>query len=319
MTQDNSNKIDDLLEEHNIRFCVLNGYRQVSDALVETLDCSKNKVKKYYIDSIQKPKSPECGCIGDLKLEQSLDAKAEINVSLNLANHKDVYPRLGAKLNVVYEDQFFLVINKPSKMHSVPLKYLETDNILSSIRGNKKYSYLNTVNYPDLNRGLINRLDFHTSGLLIFVKDLEVFQDLRDNFNSLVKEKVYFAWIEGNLDYNGKVKGYLKPKGPKGEKMVFLQEEESGALYSESEFITKEYDAKRDRTFVHIKIITGARHQIRVHAQHLGHPIVGDPLYSHKTYNRLLLHASRYVLERNGRKYTFNAPCPFDIPELLAR
>ncbi len=287
--------------QENISLCFLRDYSSLGEALLETFNCSKKKLKKY-----------------GSELDNPVTNQSEVSVSLNIINHYDVFPKMRAKLNVVYEDQFFLVINKPSKTHSVPLSYMEVDNILSSIRGSKRYAYLNQVNFPDLNRGLLNRLDYLTSGVLIFVKDLDVFNDLKANFDDLVKEKVYYAWLEGDCKFTGTVKGWLRPSGPKGAVMEFSKEEISGGIYSESEINTQVYDQKRDRTFVQVKIKTGARHQIRVHALSLGHPVLGDPIYGNKSYNRLLLHAFRYVIQRENRIFSFCAPCPFDIPDFTA-
>lgn len=311
MIQDKTNDFDDLNNDlgidHEASFCVLTDYGQAAEALIEILECSKNKIKKFQSIKIGKvnPSSD---------LETPVNARSEIKVSLNLLNHKEIFPRFKSKVNVIYEDHFFLVLNKPSRMHSVPHTYLEKDNLLSTLRGNRKYARLMKTNYPDLNRGLLNRLDYNTSGVIIFVKDLDILMYLRENFQDTVTEKTYYAWLEGNLNFTGKVKGYLRPFGPGKEMVKFSEEEVSGSVYSESEFNTKFYDEKRNRTFTHIQIRTGARHQIRVHAQHLGHPVLGDNIYGNKSYNRLLLHAYRYVLKLNSRIYSFRAPCPFEIP-----
>ena len=107
-----------------------------------------------------------------------------------------IYPIYeGPKIDVLYEDSNCIILNKSPSTHSHPLKYNEKDNCLSFLRENNYFEALK-VNEYNMDRGLLYRLDYGTSGVLVLVKDELDYLHLRDNFNNLV------GVIAGAMIYN---------------------------------------------------------------------------------------------------------------------
>ncbi|MDH5580377.1 MAG: RNA pseudouridine synthase, partial [Bdellovibrionales bacterium] len=116
--------------------------------------------------------------------------------------------------------------------------------------------------------------------------------------------KVYQLIVKGDLDCRGLLENYLAPCGKKGAQMKVLPHND-GQL-ARLEVLESEYLASKDVTLVSVKLITGVRHQIRVQMSHLGHPIVGDPIYG-EGGERLMLHAKRYELQFDNTKMSFES------------
>ncbi len=182
-------------------------------------------------------------------------------------------------LEICYEDECLLVVNKPAGMLSVPGKEMRT-SVYDIIR----------KRYPKATGPLIvHRLDMATSGLLLIAKNKEVHQELQEQFRKRTIKKTYVAWLDGDInDMSGSISLPLSPdyNNRPCQRVDAASGKEAVTNY---EILSK----KDGRTWVAFYPQTGRTHQLRVHAAHasgLNAPIVGDELYG-KPAERLYLHA----------------------------
>jgi len=186
-------------------------------------------------------------------------------------------------LEVVFEDDYLLFINKPAEFLSVPGKQL-TDSVYEKV----KASYPNTTGPL-----LVHRLDMSTSGILMIAKSKEIHKLMQAQFLNKVIQKSYLALLDGFIEINeGEID--LPLRGDFDDRPKQLVCKEFGkAAKTKFRVLSREGNTTRILFFP----ITGRTHQLRVHAAHhlgLGCPILGDDLYGTKS-TRLYLHAQELI------------------------
>ena len=196
-------------------------------------------------------------------------------------------PAEGKTLEIVYEDDYLTVVNKPAEFLSVPGKDI-TDSVWSRVK----------LLYPNASGPLIvHRLDMSTSGLLLIAKSATVYKNLQAQFIQRKVKKRYVALLDGNVNESkGVIDLPLRVDLDNRPNQIVCFDYGKPAK-TEWEVLEK----RGNQTLVHFYPITGRTHQLRVHAAHqlgLNSPIVGDDLYGTKA-NRLHLHAE---------SITFNHP-----------
>lgn len=214
-----------------------------------------------------------------------------------------------SKLDVVYEDEDILVINKPAGMLSqkaVPTDVSANEYILHYLieKGELTEEMMRTFK-----PSICNRLDRNTSGLLIAGKTLKGLQEMAAALKSRTVQKYYRCIVKGEVNKNAYVKGWLI-KDERTNKVTIYQNKPAGKLSDEAQAIETEYrtvETAGGYTELEVHLITGRSHQIRAHLASIGHPIVGDTKYGAKNINAQfakdvkvksqLLHAYRMVFE----------------------
>ncbi|MEX0797977.1 MAG: pseudouridine synthase [Bacteriovoracaceae bacterium] len=264
--------------------CFLREFSSLFEALEEATPVTKSQLKK----------------LGENKKdwEKSIAPKEERLVSLDALNYLKINPLCSnQRMRVLEEDDDFIVLSKGYNCHSHPLKYSDTNNALSYIRQNFSDKIL-TVNSSRFERGLLYRLDYETSGLLIYCKKNFLHKELRENFATLVKEKTYYAIVQGNFS-SQLLEHKLVYGGPKNSKAKAFGLEYSEGITASIEARRVEHNKERDLTMVQIALEEGHRHQIRAQLAAEGFPILGDELYGGERAARLFLHCYSYSV--NGR------------------
>ena len=218
-------------------------------------------------------------------------------------------------IEVLYEDEYLLAINKPADMHSVNLAGKEKQNSIAEAILDKDPSAKQVGLKPE-DAGLVNRLDFETSGILIAAKDKTTWKSLHELFKKEKVSKTYLALLEGQLAPRTPIENYIGASGRSAKKMKLFKSKPSTkyrAQVARSEFRLLKFFAKENISLAEISISTGRRHQIRIHAKELKHPIVGDLLYGSKmllgdfsaefTSRQFFLHAYKYefIHPANGK------------------
>lgn len=192
--------------------------------------------------------------------------------------HKDT------KLEIVYEDRWLLVVNKPAGMLSVPGKVEDMDSVYQRLK----------EKYPDATGPMIvHRLDMATSGLLLVAKTKEVHRHLQSQFESRKIKKRYIALLNGVIQETGnqrtgRISLPLCPN-PLDRPRQMVDKEYGKEAITEYQII----ESSKEYTRIAFYPLTGRTHQLRVHAAHpegLNCPILGDALYGKKA-DRLYLHA----------------------------
>ncbi len=282
-----------------ISLCFLHSYTSLEEALIQTIGISRSKLKK--------------GKISKKFLKKKILEKDQVEIPEDLINLGMINPRYhGPDIKIIKEDEFFLVLEKPPQVHCHPLLYSDQINCLSFIRERYENKEILNIGKDFAEKGLLYRLDYETSGVLVYCKSDSLFTEIRKKFKDFFKQKIYQVVVEGNLQKLGVLEDYLIPVGKNGHKMAVVNHSQ-GAPAS-LEILETDYNEKRDISFVRVALHSGLRHQIRVQLANLGHPIVGDPLYGKKG-GRLMLHARKYDFEMDDCRETFESD--FDLFSLF--
>lgn len=273
-----------------VEYSLIESISSVEDFLKITFNCSSNKLKKYFDKSF---------------LNRSFKAHTTLNLPLNFVNDGEINPDYeGPPVSFIYEDEVFLVMNKPANIFVHPLVYDEKNNCLSYLRAHRPA--LLKVNSSQYDRGLMYRLDFETSGVLIYLKNESAYRYFRDNFKTAARKKIYLCRVEGECSLGGSYVHYFSSKEVRGRRVVVSDNSsmgDSGELSLEA----LEYDKITDTTLMKVELKTGLRHQIRAQLAFLGFPLRGDVFYGGRSAKRLYLHAYEYQLRYQDRDYLFTA------------
>ncbi len=225
-----------------------------------------------------------------------------MNIPLDILNYGKINPTYdGPEIKILFEDEFIIALDKPNGIHCHPLRYQESNNCLSFLRSKGKANILE-INNDHYDRGLAYRLDKSTSGVLLYIKNEELCQNVREKFDSITKEKIYIAVVAGDtakFDMQN-IQHKISPSEKKGS--VQREDKENGKI-AKLQLIHLEYNKKKDLSLIVIKLKTGLRHQIRIQLKLLGHSILGDEIYGGRDAKRVFLHAYRYQLILNKKEY----------------
>ena len=206
-------------------------------------------------------------------------------------------------MNIIYEDEDFIAIDKPCGLLSV-----KTDTEYEETAYNYVLEYLQSKNKM-IRPFVLHRIDKNTSGVLLFTKNVKIHSILRLHWNEYVKVREYAAVVEGHLDpKEGQITSYLKENQFN---LSYSTKDPSGELAITNYKVTKENQAY---SLVKVNLETGRKNQIRVHMQDMGNPIVGDDKYGHTKdpLKRLGLHHSTLEVMHPFTKeiLRFHAPVP---------
>ncbi len=180
-------------------------------------------------------------------------------------------------LSVIYEDALILIVDKPAGMLTHPDKKLNQPDVITTLvadhHGSPTY-------------GVINRLDFNTSGLVMIGKTQEAIKELNRLAIEKQIRKHYLCGVVGYFDYpEATLTDYLLKDSEQS--VVRISSEE---LPNSKRIVTryKVLDEYQGLSLLTVELLTGKTHQIRAHLAHHNHPIVGDPLYGYASINKKL-------------------------------
>ena len=202
-------------------------------------------------------------------------------------------------LNVVYEDSYFLAVDKPSGILSVPGRGVD-----------KRDSMLTRMQHEFSDVLLVHRLDMDTSGLMLFARSLEMQRALSMQFQKRSIRKLYIAWVEGRMEIEeGEIDLPLRKDMEQALPPRHLVDLKQGKSAQTQWRVLERLET---RTRVELVPLTGRSHQLRVHMKSLGHPIVGDPIYGIRD-ERLMLHAQQLSLDHpmHGNRIELESISPF--------
>jgi len=218
-------------------------------------------------------------------------------------------------LNIIYEDDDLLVIDKPAGLpiHPAPGHYSHT--LVNAI-----LAYLPSLPESDdsLRPGIVHRLDKGASGVMVVAKNSVAQANLINQFKTRSVVKAYLALVKGHLTPNEGVIEAPIGRDPRHRKRMAVVAEGKEAR-------TQYYVIKHvgDYTLVEVRPETGRTHQIRVHLSAIGYPVVGDSVYGVKSFHlsRPFLHACRlgFKLPSTGEYKEFTSNLPPDLEQALER
>ncbi len=225
------------------------------------------------------------------------------------------------KITAIYEDDDLIIVNKPSRMLTIPDRFDATKpNLFAEL--NKKYGKIYTV----------HRLDKETSGLICFAKNEESHRHLSQQFQERTTEKFYHAFVIGvPFKDSGIIDNCVAPDERRQGAMRIVKKGKQAITHWS---VVKKFNGY---SILEAKIETGRMHQIRLHFQSIGHPLVVDSLYSpHDKFmvssikrrysqgkwdeerplvDRSTLHAKKLTClhPKTGKEVTFEVPYPKDL------
>lgn len=265
--------------------------------------------------------------VNNLIVKPSYQTNLNDKIIINIAKAEEkIVPNSKIKLNIIFENDNFLVINKPAGIQVHP-DFNEKENTIvngliaqypeiSKLEDDHIYSF-------QMRPGIVHRLDKETSGALIIAKNKESFLEFKKMFKEKNITKKYLAIV------------YEMPRERTG---IIDKPLARTTNYRKQTIAGKRTRTKIREALTHYEVLenlgknfsllkvspqTGRTHQIRVHLSAIGHPIVGDNLYRKKNYEKLenvkrhMLHASEIDFNLFGEEFKFVAPLPRDFEEIL--
>lgn len=226
-------------------------------------------------------------------------------ISIRFPDEKTEYPAESIPLDILYEDEDMIAVNKPPYMLTHPSRDTFTGTLANAIAGYFKETGLKRK------PRFVNRLDMNTSGIVLVAKHSYAHQQLSDQ----EKIKTYQALVEGVPPNEGLIEGPIARDKIEGSVRRIVHPD---GKPSKTGF--ERMDSNGEISLLEVRLYTGRTHQIRVHLSHKGWPILGDSLYGHaETANRQMLHAASLELTniRTKAPILIKAPIPADFMKLL--
>lgn len=223
-------------------------------------------------------------------------------------------------LDIVYEDDDVIVINKPQGMVVHPAPGHTEGTLVSALMYHCKdcLSDINGVIRP----GIVHRIDKDTSGLIAVAKNNKAHISLASQLEDHTLSRVYYAVVLGHLNERGTVDAPIARHPSDRQRMSVVSGGRNAVTHYEAVEELSQY------TFARMRLETGRTHQIRVHMAHIGHHILGDPVYGRPTifekhhpslFKGQMLHAGEltFVHPVTGEKVTVKAPLPENFEQTL--
>lgn len=254
-----------------------------------------------------------------VKASRPVNAGEEVVAEIPDPETLDLTPQ-DIPVDIVYEDEDIAVVNKPQGL----TVHAGSGNLSGTLVNALLYrlnslSSINGVVRP----GIVHRIDKDTSGLLVVAKNDAAHLSLSAQIAEKTCRREYLALCEGIFkEDTGRIETYIGRSPSDRVKMAVVPKEKGKYALTEYEVQARYAEGF---TLARFRLYTGRTHQIRVHCRHIGHPVVGDPVYGSKKQKfhlaGQLLHACRLELThpRTGERMSFEAPLPAYFTDVLSR
>ena len=254
-----------------------------------------------------------------VKASRPVNAGEEVVAEIPDPETLDLTPQ-DIPVDIVYEDEDIAVVNKPQGL----TVHAGSGNLSGTLVNALLYrlnslSSINGVVRP----GIVHRIDKDTSGLLVVAKNDAAHLSLSAQIAEKTCRREYLALCEGIFkEETGRIETYIGRSPSDRVKMAVVPKEKGKYALTEYEVQARYAEGF---TLARFRLYTGRTHQIRVHCRHIGHPVVGDPVYGSKKQKfhlaGQLLHACRLTLThpRTGERMSFEAPLPAYFTDVLSR
>ena len=240
-----------------------------------------------------------------VRIDDLIEVKEE-DMDFSITIEKENIP-----IDVVYEDEYLLVINKASGMvtHPAPGNYSGT--LVNALL------YKFDIEGDSIRPGIVHRLDKDTSGLMVVAKDEKTHELLSDMIKDKKVERHYLALVEGVINHEtGTIDAPIGRDVHNRQKMAVTEINSKDSI---THF--KVLERFKDKTLVECVLETGRTHQIRVHMSYINHPVVNDPLYNKKKADSFgqLLHSKsiKFTHPITNKEIYYEVEVPIEFKERL--
>lgn len=217
---------------------------------------------------------------------------------------------------IVDQDKDIFVVDKPAGLLAVSIPNSNVKNLFDLVADH--------LARHGVRVGVVHRIDRYTSGLMVFAKNKQAYDDLVKKFRNQEPRRTYLAIVRGIIkEDEGVLEHHLKLIKD-GFRNIVVDADEEGATPARLTYKVKERFS--ETTLVEVQLDTGLKNQIRVQFEHIGHQLVGDQHYAPEEegeplINRQALHAYQLAFEhpRTGRMVNYEAKIPADMMRLIDR
>ena len=278
---------------------------RIDSYLACKLDISRSKIQKLIKENKILVNNKETNSSYKVELDDTITINDELDFSIDIKG-EDI------PLDIIYENDDLLVINKPSGMvvHPAPGNYSGT--LVNALVG--RFNLSN----DEIRPGIVHRLDKDTSGLMLVAKNDWAHDKLSEMIKDRIVKRTYIALVEGVINHEtGTIDAPIGRSMENREKMMITE-------INSKEAITHFRVLKRFKkhTLIECQLETGRTHQIRVHMAYINHPVVNDPVYGKKVSNNTfgqLLHSTKisFPNPRDGEMLSFEKVAPEEFYKIM--
>ena len=230
-----------------------------------------------------------------------------IEITLPSENFSEVVRFIDKPIDIVYEDPYFLIVNKEINLPSIPSRNLEDESLLERVNYYFKKKKINTIPH------IVTRLDKNTSGLVLIAKHRHV----HALFSNMEIDKYYTALVNGKVKNNEIIEAPIR----RVSSSIIEREVGEGGEFAKTEYWLEEYISDKDISVVKLKLYTGRTHQIRVHMKYRGYSLLGDGLYGGdmRLIKRQALNCSNLVFNHpiTGQGINVKVDIPSDMKNVI--
>ena len=275
--------------------------------LTEKLDISRSKVQKL----IDEEKILVNGNkkSSNYKIHENDEIIVLSDLDFSMSIEKEDIP-----LDIMYEDEYLLVVNKASGM------------VVHPAAGNFSHTLVNALlyrfdmsNMDSVRPGIVHRIDKDTSGVMVVAKNEKTLELLSKMIKNKEVERIYLALVDGVIMHDtGDIDAPIG-RDPNNRQKMMVTDVNAKDAFTHFRVLKRYKEA--NKTLIECKLSTGRTHQIRVHMKHIGFPIIGDFLYNpdYTLIKRQALHSSELLMNHpiTHEMMRFDAKIPDDINEII--
>lgn len=239
---------------------------RIDKYLSEKLDLSRSKIQKLIDNKKVIVNNETVSANYKIKMGDLIEVNDDLNYEINI--EKENIP-----LDIVYEDDYLLIVNKESGMVTHPAPGHYTKTLVNALL--YKFDISSTT---DIRPGIVHRLDKDTSGLMVVAKNEKTHEKLSEMIKNKEVKRHYIALVEGVIQHEtGTIDAPIGRDQYDRQKMAVTDINGKDSITHFK--VLKRY---KDKTLVECILETGRTHQIRVHMKYINHPVVNDPIYNKK-------------------------------------
>ena len=276
--------------------------------LTEKLDISRSKVQRLIEEEKVMVNGSSTSSNYKVHLNDEIEVLSDLDFSMNI--EKEDIP-----IDILYEDEYLLVVNKESGM------------VVHPAAGNYSHTLVNALLYKfdmtgmDKTRpGIVHRIDKDTSGVMVVAKDEKTLELLSEMIKNKKVERIYVALVDGIIMHEtGDIDAPIG-RDPNNRQKMMVTDVNSKDAFTHFRVLKRYKEA--NKTLIECKLKTGRTHQIRVHLSYIGYPIYNDPVYgkSKKTTNfGQFLHSKtiHFIHPITKKEIECEAPLPKEFQDYL--